>query len=148
MVALIRVNAGRSSVTTRAPGALADRDRQPPVLHRGVEGLLEGAGQPVDLVDEEHAARLERGEVAGDVALALERGASGRDEVRLEPLATIWASEVLPSRAAPRAARGRAPRRGPRRFDEDRQLLLDALLADEVLELPAAASGRGPPRPG
>ena len=62
------------------PGALPDRDRQPPVLHRGVEGLLQRAAEAVDLVDEEHGARLERGQQRGDVALALERRAGGLDE--------------------------------------------------------------------
>ena len=61
VVAPISVNGGRSSVTTRAPAPDADRDRQLPVLHRGIEGLLDRARQPVDLVDEEHRARLERG---------------------------------------------------------------------------------------
>ena len=62
------------------PRALAHGDRQAAVLHRGVEGLLEGAWQAVDLVDEEDRAGLERGEERGDVALALERGAGCGDE--------------------------------------------------------------------
>ena len=93
-------------------GALADRDRQPAVLHRRVERLLERARQAVDLVDEEHAARLERREEGGDVALALERRAGGlherdvelgRDDLRQRGLAE--------ARAGRPAARGRAPRR-------------------------------------
>ena len=84
MVAPISVNSGRSSVTTRGAGALAHRDRQLAVLHRGIEGLLQRLRQPVDLVDEEDAARLERGQVAGDVALALERRAGGGHEVHLQ----------------------------------------------------------------
>ena len=38
----------------------------------------------MDLVDEEHAARLERGEERGDVALALERRAGGLHERHVE----------------------------------------------------------------
>ena len=64
--------------------ALADRDRQLAVLHRRIEGLLERARQAVDLVDEEHGARLERGEERGDVALALERRAGRLDERHVE----------------------------------------------------------------
>ena len=104
-------------------GALADGDRQPAVLHRRVEGLLQRARQAVDLVDEEHAARLERGEERGDVALALERRArrSARTARRARA-ATICASEVLPrpGRAGEQdvverlAARGRRPRSRPR----------------------------------
>ena len=84
VVAPISVNAGRSSETTRGARPLADRDRQLAVLHRGIEGLLERAREPVDLVDEEDAARLERGEVARHVALALERRAGGGDEAGAE----------------------------------------------------------------
>ena len=40
-------------------GALADDDVEPEVLERRVEDLLDGAVEPVDLVDEEHVARLE-----------------------------------------------------------------------------------------
>ena len=61
-------------------GALAEHDRQPAVLHRRIERLLDGAREPVDLVDEEDRARLERGQERGDVALALERGAGGLHE--------------------------------------------------------------------
>ncbi len=51
-------------------GALPDRDRQHAVLHRRVERLLERTGQPVDLIDEEHGPRLERGQERGHIALA------------------------------------------------------------------------------
>ena len=52
---------------------LADDDVEPEVLERRVEDLLDRAVEPVDLVDEEDVARLERGQDRGDVALALER---------------------------------------------------------------------------
>ena len=58
-------------------GALAEHDRQLAVLHRRVERLLDRAVEAVDLVDEEDAARLERGQEGGDVGLALERRAGG-----------------------------------------------------------------------
>ena len=76
-------------------GALPDRDRQPRVLHRRVEGLLERAVQPVDLVDEEDGARLERGEQRGDVALALERRTSWD-----EPWPSVKATWLLSGRVS------------------------------------------------
>ena len=60
-------------------GALAEHDRQLAVLHRRVERLLDRAAEAVDLVDEEDAAGLQRGEEGGDVGLALERRAGGLD---------------------------------------------------------------------
>src|SRR5918998_721788 len=71
----------RSISTSRMP---ADRYRQLAVLHRRVEGLLQRARQAVDLVDEEHAARLERRQVARHVALALEGRAGAGLEVDLQ----------------------------------------------------------------
>ena len=84
VVAPTSVNGGRSSVTTLRPRPLADGDRQLAVLHRRIERLLERAVEAVDLVDEEHAARLERGQQRGDVALALERRAGGLHERHVE----------------------------------------------------------------
>ena len=54
--------------------ALAEHDVEREVLHRRVEHLLDGAGQPVDLVDEEDVAVVEVREDRGDVPGALERG--------------------------------------------------------------------------
>ena len=108
------VNGGRSSVITCAPGALAERDRQLAVLHRGVERLLHRAREPVDLVDEEDRARLERGEEGRDVALALERRAGGLRRTARRALGDDPGELVLPrpggpesstwSSASPRAA--------------------------------------------
>ena len=121
----------------RARGrALPDDDVEPEVLERRVEDLLGGPVHPVDLVDEEHVARLERGEDRGDVALALERRARRpagcRRRARCERSA--------------RATSCRARRPGEqnvverlaarlRRLERDRELLLHALLADEVGEV-------------
>ena len=60
VVAPTSVNGGRSSVSVRADGALAHDDVEPEVLERRIEDLLGGAAHPVDLVDEEHVARLDR----------------------------------------------------------------------------------------
>ena len=56
VVAPTSVNGGRSSVSVRAAGALADDDVEPEVLERRVEDLLDRAVEPVDLVDEEDVA--------------------------------------------------------------------------------------------
>ena len=63
----------------RAGGrALAQHDVELEVLHRRVEHLFDGPGQPVDLVDEEHVALAELAEDGGEVAAPLERR-TGRD---------------------------------------------------------------------
>ena len=118
---------------------LADDDVEPEVLERRVEDLLDRAVEPVDLVDEEDVALLEAGQDRGHVALALERRAGDRADADAELLAD---DEREPRLAEPRrpdeqhvverlAAR-------LRRVERDRELLLDALLADEVVE-PARA---------
>ena len=102
---------------------LADDDVEPEVLERRVEDLLDGAVQPVDLVDEEHVARLERGQDRGDVALSLERRAGdlpdrdvelAADDLRERGLAEARRAreqhvvERLAATDAPRRARSRA----------------------------------------
>ena len=138
VVAPTSVNGGRSSVSVRAAAPWPNDDVEPEVLERRVEDLLGRAGEPVDLVDEEHVARLERREHRRDVLL-LERRAGDRAEAH---------AELLPDDLRERrlAETGRAgeqdvvERLAPRlrRVERDRELLLDALLADEVVE-PARA---------
>ena len=57
--------------------ALADHHVERVVLHRRVEDLLHRAVQPVDLVDEQDVALLERGQDRGEVAGPLDRRARG-----------------------------------------------------------------------
>ena len=76
----------------RAPGALAEHDRQPAVLHRRVEGLLDRPAEAVDLVDEEDRCRA--------------RARSGRRRCR--PCAR--APGRRSARTAPRARRRRCGR--------------------------------------
>src|ERR1700733_12922392 len=106
---------------------LADRDRQTTVLHRRVERLLERARQAMDLIHEEHAARLERREEGGDVSLSLERGAGGLHERGLAEARWTGQQQVIECVAA-----------RPRRLDRDRELLAQRLLSDEVLQTPRA----------
>ena len=84
MVAPISVKGGSGRVTVRAPAPWPSTTGQLAVLHRRVERLLDRAAEAVDLVDEEDAARLERGEEGGDVGLALERRAGGLDHRHAE----------------------------------------------------------------
>ena len=102
MVAPTSVNGGRSSVERARRGPLADDDVDAEVLHRRVEDLLDGAVEAVDLVDEQHVARLERREDRGEVALALERRARRRAEADAELVrARSCASVVLPRPGGP-----------------------------------------------
>src|SRR4029078_3679741 len=57
----------RRQVERQGPGsrALPETNVEAEVLERRVEDLLRGAIEPMDLVDEENVARLERGEDRG-----------------------------------------------------------------------------------
>ena len=120
-------------------GARADRDRELAVLHRGIERLLDRARQPVDLVDEEHRARLQRGQEGGDVGLALERRAGGLDEVDLELGGHDLGERGLaePGRAGEQHVVERLAA-GAGGLDRHAELGLQRLLADELVE-PARA---------
>src|SRR5207342_1594227 len=116
-------------------GALADDDVEPKVLERGIEDLLDRAVDPVDLVHEEHVAVIEPGEDRRHVALALERGprhrpdpdaellADDRRERRLAEAGRSDEENVVECFATPLGC-----------FQRDVELLLRALLADEVVE--------------
>ena len=57
-----------------------DHDVDAVVLHGGIEVFLHDGREAVDLVDEQHIARLQRGEDAGQVARLVENGAAGHLE--------------------------------------------------------------------
>ena len=117
--------------------ALADDDVQPEVLECRIEHLLDRRAEPVDLVDEEHVALLERGQDRRQITLPLER----RTGDRADPNSELFAQDEGEARLA-------QPRRtheqhvverltaGARRLERDRQLFLDPRLADEVVEPP------------
>ena len=139
VVAPISVNGGRSSVITRAPAPCPTVIGSAPVLHRRIERLLQRPRQPVDLVDEEHRAGLERGQQRGDVGLALERRSRGLHELDVELGGDDLGKRGLPE--ARRAGEQDVVERllaGAGRGDRDRELVLDRRLPDEVLE-PARA---------
>ena len=118
--------------------ALAHDDVDAEVLERRIEDLLRRAAHAVDLVDEEHVARLERREDRGDVLLL-----DGRPGDRADADAELLADDVREARLAEARRPGEqhvverlaARLRG---VERDLELLLDALLPDELVE-PARA---------
>ena len=82
VVAPTSVNGGSVSSTVRAPGPLADHEVELPVLHRGIQDLLDGRRHPVDLVDEEDVARREVRQERREVARLLEDRARGDADLR------------------------------------------------------------------
>src|SRR4029077_19524668 len=97
----------------------------------------ERSRQPVDLIHEEHAARLERSQKRRDVALALERRSRGLHERDLE-----LGGDDLRERGLAQARRTgeqqvieRVSSRGGR-LDRHRELLAQRLLAHEVRQSP------------
>jgi hypothetical protein len=90
----------------------------------------------VDLVDEENVLLLEPGEDRGHVALLLERRAGDRADADAELLSDDLRQRRLaePGRADEQDVVERLPARLGRR-ERDRELLLDALLPDELVEL-------------
>src|SRR5581483_6195525 len=118
---------------------LADDDVEAEVLERGIEDLLDGRVQAVDLVDEEHVARLERGEDRRQVALALDGGARNRADADAELLADDVREARLaePGRPDEEHVVERLAARACRR-ERDLELLLDPLLPHELREPPRA----------
>src|SRR5206468_7299337 len=125
----------RRQVERDRPGAgpLAEDDRQPTILHRRVERLLDRPVEAVDLVDEEDRARLERGQEGGDVRLALERRPGGVDDLGLELGGDDVRERGLAEPGRPReqnvVERLAAP---PRGLYEDAELTRALLLVDAV----------------
>ena len=121
---------------------LADHEVEGEVLHRRVEDLLDGAGEAVDLVDEEDVALLEVREDRGEVAGALDRRAGGgADWRRPSRWRRCSRGSSCRGRAGRRGARGRGVLAAlARGLDGDAEVLLDAVLAGELIE-PARAEG-------
>src|SRR5207302_3875375 len=104
------------------------------VFERRIENILRRAAHAVDVVDEEHVARLERGEDRRDVLL-LDGGARNRADADPE----LFANDVREARLAKPRRTGEehvverlaARLRGRER---DLKLFLHSLLPDEVVE--------------
>ncbi len=151
VVAPTSVNRGKVSRIERGRRALADHDVELEVLHRGVEDLLDGAGEAVDLVDEEHVALVELREDGGEVAGPFERGPRRDVEVHAH-LGGDDAGErglAEPGRAGEQqVVGGLAAPAG--RLEDDGEVLLQLGLADELGEAarpearPRRVSSSGP----
>src|SRR3990172_8202498 len=117
--------------------SLAHDDVEPEVLERGIQDLLDRVVEAMDLVDEEHVARLEPGEDRRHVSLALERGPRDGAQAHPELLADDRRERRLPE---PRRTDEQHVVQGvaapPRGFERDVELLLDPLLPDELVEAP------------
>jgi hypothetical protein len=60
-----------------------DHEVDAEILHRRIKKFLDGAGQPVDLIDEQDVPRLQVGEDTHEIPTALQRWAGGGDDVRV-----------------------------------------------------------------
>jgi hypothetical protein len=106
------------------------------VLHRRIEILLDDRAEAVDFVDEEHVARVEVGQQAGQVARLVQHGT--RRDAQLRP--HLVGDDIRQRRLAQsrRSVQQHVVQRvaaHERRLDEDAEVLDDLVLSREVLEL-------------
>ena len=112
---------------------LADDEVELVVLHRRVEDFLDGRVEAVDLVDEEHVALFEIGELRREIAGLGDHRPRGRAEIDPE-----LAGDDLGERRLAEAGRPDEEHvvervlAGLRRADEDLQVRPRLLLADEL----------------
>ena len=115
------------------PALRHEVDRE--VLHGRIEQLLHDAGQPVDLVDEQHVVLVEVRQDAEQIAATLDGRARRRDQRRGHLVGDHAGQRRLAEPRRPReenvVERLVAPLGG---VERDAEVLLDALLADEVVE--------------
>ena len=116
-------------------GALADHHIERVVLHGGIEDLLDGTVESVDLVDEQDVALVERGQDRGQVAGSLDRRTGRvadadteftRDDRRQGRLAETGrpVEQDVVGRLSP----------APGGLEQHRQVGLDLLLTDVLTE--------------
>ena len=84
VVAPTSVNGGRSSLMRARAGPFADHDVELIVLHRRVQHFLHDGAQAMDLVDEQHVARLQVGQQRREIARPLEHRARGLTQVHAQ----------------------------------------------------------------
>ena len=127
----------RLEAEAERPGrrALADHDVERVVLHRRVEDLLDRAVEPMDLVDEQDVALLERGQDRGQVAGALDGRARRVFDVDAQLARDDRGQGRLAQAGRPvqeDVVGGLSP--APCRLEQDRQVRLDLALADVFVE--------------
>ncbi len=115
--------------------ALTHQDIDLLVLHRGIQDLLDRPRQPVDLVDEEHGACFEVGKDTDQITGTLDGGPAGD----MDRSVHLGCDDVGES-GFPQARRT-IEKEMVERFtalpsgaEEDGQIVLDALLADELAQ--------------
>ena len=116
--------------TRRRPGA--DDEVELEVLHRGIKDFLDRRIEAMDLVDEQDVARLEIGELRGEVAGFGDDRSGGRAEIDAELARHDLGERRLAEAGRPdeqHVVERLAARLG--RFDEDLQVLARRLLAGE-----------------
>src|SRR5579862_2643903 len=114
--------------------SLPHHDVEPEVLERGIEDLLRGAAQSMDLVDEKDVVRLDGREDRCDV-LPLERRPGYRADADSELLANdVGEARLAKTRRADEEDMVERLASPLRRVERDRELLLDARLTDEFVE--------------
>ena len=125
-------------------GPFPEDDVEVEVLHRRVEHLLDDPRQPMDLVDEQDAARFEVREDGREVAGPLHRRTAGRAERHAKLVGDDDRERRLPHPRRP-VQRDVLERLVPalRRVDEDAEVRLDLLLIDVLVVGEALRAERG-----
>ena len=121
---------------------LTDHDVELVVLHRGIENLLDGRRQPVDLVDEEHAVLLEVRQHPGQVAGLLDDRTGGGPHRNAHLVANDVGQRGLAETRRPiqqHVIERFAPLAGGR--DGHVQVVANPILADVLVEHARAQSG-------
>src|SRR5690606_26172597 len=116
-------------------GAFAEDDVDGEVLHGRIEDLFDGAGEPVDLVDEEDVALFEVRQDGGQVARSLQRRSRGEPQVgpHLGGHDPGQGGLTQPGRTREEdVVEGSSLAAGG--IDRDPEPFLDLLLADELVE--------------
>ena len=133
VVAPIEGEFGEVDLHRSRRGTRADDEVELEILHRGIKDLLDRRVEAMDLVDEQDVARLEVGQLGGEVAGLGDDRPGGRAEIDAElarddlgerRLAEAWRADEqhVIERFASRL----------RRFDEDLQVLARRFLAGEI----------------
>ena len=118
-------------------GAAVDDEVDAEVFHRRIEILFDDPAEPVDLVDEQHVALIERGQDADEILRFLERrprrAVQRSAEFLRDQVGQRRLSQTRRSREQDVFERFAAPLRG---IDRDVQVLDDLSLPDVLFERP------------
>ena len=122
--------------------SLAEHHVEREVLHGWIQDLLDDMAEPMDLVDEQDVALAQAGEDRGEIARALD----GRSRCGADLCPDLRGDNICKGRLAEarRAVQQDViDRLGPMacRIEEDGQVLLDALLARELVQAAGPDSG-------